>query len=898
MLYGRDAACAAIAGLVTAAAEGRGGSLVVRGEPGAGKTALLEHAAATAGSGWTVLPAAGVQSEAELAFATLHQLLLPLLDRSASLEPAQAAALRGAFELGTAVVGDRFLVSVAVLNLLSDASADRPVLCLVDDAQWIDQPSADVLGFVARRLGAERIALVVGRRDTATGFAEGLPELELPPLDAEASAALLPRLPPAVVSGLVRLAGGNPLALRELPSSLTPDQVAGRQPLDDRVPLPARLDRLFGDRLRALPGPVRALLLIAAAEETGNVTLVLAAAAAGADALDVAERSGLVRVAADGIVFRHPLIRAAAYQIAEPADRRAAHRALAAADPDNDRVAWHRAAAAVGTDEEVATALEDSAQRAVRRGGHAAAATALLRAAELSDRPAARARRLVAAADAARRSGRHPQAIDLLARAARADEGGDPVIQGAADHVRATIEADAGNVLAAAGQLAAVSERAAAADPTRALHLLVESAEAAAYAGDSLRSAGLGRLAAALPVTDKPAAFLSDLLQGMGRVAEGDSAAGVLRLRRAIGAAATLTEPRHHIWAGVAASFVGDEPGARLWFTRAVDRARATGALGELPHALEYLAELDLRSGRYADAAGHATEGRRLAAELGQDTSISRHLGTLACLAALRGADEECRDLAHEALTRAGRRGLGIVATVARHALALADLVRGRPADALTHLRAMLDARPGAGSPFLAVACVPDLVEAAARADRWEGVGEPLAAFERLTGPSGAPAARSLLCRARALLPGADADRLFAEAVRLGQDCDRPFELARTRLLHGEFLRRGKRRAEARVQLREAADVFDRLGAVPWAERAGAELRATGETARKRQPDTLTRLTPQERQIVRLVADGATNQQVAAQLFLSRRTVEYHLHNVFTKLGVSSRTALARSEIP
>ncbi|MGK5680980.1 AAA family ATPase [Actinoplanes sp. URMC 104] len=892
MLYGRRAACAAVEELMAGAGAGRGGSLVVLGEAGSGKSALLDHAAA--GHGGRVLRAGGVQSEAELPFAALHQLLRPLLGALPGLVPTQREALRGALELGSAAVGDRFLVSVAVLNLVSEAADERPLLCLVDDAQWIDRPSADVLVFVARRLGTERVAMLMAARESPPG---GLPELPLEPLDAEAAGALLREraaLPDTVVARLVTLAGGNPLALRELPASLTDGQLAGREPVDDRLPLPARLERVFSERVRRLPDAVRRLLLVAAAEETGETAVILAAAGVDASTVDAAERAGLVEVGGGIVAFRHPLVRSAAYQIADPADRRAAHRALAACVHGDDRVAWHRAAATAGADEDVADALERSAERAAHRGGHAAAAAALRRAAELSADPAARCRRLVAAADSARRSGRHLEACELLDRAEAGDD--DPAVRVVAEHVRATIEADSGNVLTAAHLLAAASERAAAVAPTRALQMLVEAAEAAAYAGDALRSAELGRRAATLPADDKPAGFLSDLLQGMGRVAEGDTAAGAVLLRRAISVAEHLTEPRQVLWAGVAALFVGDEAAGRAWFARAVEQARRSGAVGELPHALEYAAEVDLVTGRYDGAAAHAAEGLRLAGELGQDTSVCRHHATLAYVAALRGAEDECRSHARRALTRAAARGLGLVATTATYALGLLELGLGRSEGALGHFHAMLAAPPGSGSPFFAVMCVPDLVEAAARTGRRDGVEAPLAAFAQIAGPSGSPAARALLRRAQAL--HGTGETAYAEALDLGRASDRPFDLARTRLAYGEFLRRGKRRAEARAQLREAVHAFDLLGAGPWAERARAELRVTGETARKREPGTLQQLTPQERQIVRLVVEGATNQQAAAQLFISKRTVEYHLHNVFTKLGVSSRTALARLEVP
>jgi DNA-binding CsgD family transcriptional regulator len=907
MLYGRRAEREALDRLLADARRSRSGVLVVRGEAGVGKTALLDHAG-TRADGMLVLRASGVESEAELPFAVLHQLLRPVLQLAGRLPEPQAAALRGALGLGPPGGDDRFLVSVAALGLLAEAAELQPVLCLVDDAQWLDRSSAEALRFAARRLEADPVALLLAARDgDLREFpAPGLPELHLQGLDPEPAAALLAGagtvLPAEVVGRLVERTGGNPLALLELPASLDPDQLAGRAPLEDVLPLTARLEQTFGERVRRLSAPARTLLLVAAAEATGDPAVVLRATArlgVEAEALDEAEAAGLVQTGDGRLAFRHPLVRSAAYRTATFAARQAAHRALAevlTGEDSADRRAWHRAAATVGPDEDAADELERSAERARRRGGPAAAAVALERAAELSGDGRERGRRLAAAATAAWLAGQADRAAALLDRAEPIAS--DQRSQAEVAHLRGSIEASRGIAMHASAMLSAGSELAAPLDPSQALQMLLEASEVASYAGDVTPTAELGRRAAAIPVDDKAGQFLSDLLQGMGRVAEGDAAAGGSLLRRAIALAGSLDDPRRLLWAGVAASFVGESDDGYALYARAVARARQEGAVGLLPRALEYLAVVEVAAGRYDAASASATEGLRLARDTGNDTSACRHLATLAHIAAVRGEEDACQAYAREALDRAGARGLGLPAMLASFALGMLELGLGRPAEALGWFQRLLAAGPGAGSPFFAVYTVPDLVEAAVRGGQAEAAAAPLAAFEQLVTLAGTPDLLAQLARCRGLL-GSDegAAAHFEEALRRHQGQERPFDLARTELLYGEALRRARRRGEARSHLRSALATFERIGAAPWAERAGAELRATGETARKRDPSTLTQLTPQELQIVRLVGEGGTNREIGAQLFLSRRTVDYHLRNVFAKLGVSSRTELIRLQL-
>jgi DNA-binding CsgD family transcriptional regulator len=909
MLHGRRAECDALERLLADARRSRSGALVVRGEAGAGKSALLGHAAGRA-EGMTVLWAGGVESEAELPYAALHQLLRPVLGLAGRLPEAQAGALGDALGLAPSRGDhqDRFLVSVAVLSLLGEAAEERPVLCLVDEAQWLDRSSAEALTFAARRLDAEGVVCLFAARDgDPRDFpAPGLPELRLQGLGPEAAAALLAGagldLPAEVVGRLVERTGGNPLALLELPSTLDPDQLAGRAHLEDLLPLTTRLERTFGERVRRLPDGARTLLLVAAAETTGDPAVVLRAGAGlGVEpaALDQAEAAGLVRTGDGRLQFRHPLVRSAAYQTATLAARQAAHRALAGVlggEDSADQRAWHLAAATVGPDEQAAAELERSADRARRRGGHAAAAGALERAAGLSGDDDERGRRLAAAANAAWLAGQAGRASALLERAGPLAT--DLKTQAGVAHLRGSIEASRGIALEAAAMLVAGSELAAPVDPSQALQMLVEASEIASYAGDVTPTAELGRRAAALPVTDKVGEFLSDLLQGMGRVAEGDGPGGAPPLRRAIALAGTMEHPRLLMWAGVAAFFVGESGTGNGLYARAVARARREGAVGLLPQALEYLAPVELTAGRLEAAAASAGEGLRLARETGNDTSACRHLATLAHVAALRGDEDACRGHAAEALDRAAARALGLPATLAGYALALLDLGLGRPAEALARLQRLVTATPGAGSPFFAVYTVPDLVEAAVRAGRPDTAAAALTAFEQLATLAGTPEVQAQLARCRGLLgPDEAALAHFEAALALHDAHGHPFDLARTELAYGEALRRARRRGEARTHLRGALETFQRMGAAPWAERATAELRATGETARRRDPSTLRQLTPQELQIVHLVGEGGTNREIGAQLFLSRRTIDYHLRNVFVKLGVSSRAELIRLQL-
>jgi DNA-binding CsgD family transcriptional regulator len=909
VLFGRKAECAAVEGLIAATGSSRSGALVVRGEPGVGKSALLEHAIEQAAD-MRVLRWGGIEAECELAFAALHQLVRPILDCRAQLAEPQAAALAGALGLSRASVVDRFLIGVAVLSLLAEAAEDAPLVCVIDDAQWLDRPSTDALTFAARRLDAEGVVLVFAARDGELRRfeAQGLPELTLEGLGAEAAGSLLAeRVPSKLAAGVrdrvVESAGGNPLALIELAGLLSAGQLAGRAPLPDPLPHSAQIEQIYLDRARQLPAPAQLLLLLVAADDTGSLATVLDAASAlrvEPEALDAAEAAGLVRASHARVEFRHPLVRSTVYADATFAQRQTVHRALAdvfAGEQDADRRAWHLAAASPGHDDEVAHELEQTARRARRRSGFAAAARALERAAELSSDDEARGRRLVAAAQDAWLAGGPDQALEMLDRARGLVS--DLLVRADLMHLRGTVELRCGVPAEAATILAAGAAEVAPIAPTKAIEMLAEAAQAASYAGDAAQIVEFGRRAAALPADDDPdRRFTVMVIVGVGNLLAGNPARGAPQLREALGLAAGFQDPRRLVHAGACAGYIGEEVTEHELYGRAVARAREFGAVATLPYVLEYLARSEAVDGRYAAAAAHATEGLRLARETGQQNSVCHLLASLALIAALQGRADECRAHATQALELATARGLGYQSALAEWALARLDLGLGQPAEALARLAGLAAAGPGTGHPFVKLVSAPELVEAAVRTGDAATAQAALGEFERFARETATPWALALLARCCGLLAAGDAaERHFLEALRLHGEGARPFDRARTELVFGEYLRRDGRRTQARAHLRSALDGFERLGAGAWAERARDELRASGETARKRSPSALDQLTPQELQITRLVAEGATNKEVATRLFLSPRTIDYHLRKIFIKLGISSRAELIRSSV-
>jgi DNA-binding NarL/FixJ family response regulator len=912
VLYGRARELVAIDRLLAAARDGRGGALAVSGDPGIGKSALLAYAGQRA-EGLRVLHAVGVEGESRLAYAALHQLLRPLLGRAERLPAPQARALRVAFGLEAGASPDGFLVAVAALTLLSEDAGERPLLCLVDDAHWADAPSLLALSFAARRLRTEPVALLLAHRDGEgrTVDTAGMGELRLAGLDADAAAALLEerwagRLAPAVRRRLLEEAGGNPLALLELPAALTPGQRTGSESLEDPLPAAGKLERAFLDRVRRHDPDTQTLLLLAAAEGAGQLaTIRRAAGRLGLDpaVLDAEQLTDLVRLDGSAVVFRHPLVRSAVYHGASVAARMAAHRALAESLGDDEvaRRAWHRAQATDGPDEAVAQELECAAQLTLHRAGHAAAAMALERAAELSATDEDRARRLAAAAAASWRGGDTSGARALLDRAERLDPQ-QAAVGLELRYLRGSIELRVGIPADGARILAEVAGDAAAVDRPRAMPLLVAAADAAFLAGQWDTLEELGHLAERLvPARDGADGVVLRMLataaqpNGNGGTAAtppgGGAAGGALDLRHA----ERLDDPVLIGLAGQLAWKVGGDEAARALHAKAVARARTLGAVGTLAWALENLCLAELKRDRFALAEAYAQEGLTMALEAGHRNGATRHRSLLAHLAALRGREQETRQLAEEVLAEATARRLLREASEARLALGLLALGAGRAAEALERLEALWEPGPLPGYPPIALYATPDLVEAAVRAGEPERCRDQLDAFLAAVEPGHGAVEPALAARCRALLASGDrAARHLEEALRLHALAEQPFDHARTELLYGELLRRQRRRIRARPHLRNAVEAFQRLGTPAWAERARRELRAAGETARAADAGGMEQLTPQELQIANGVVEGATNREIAAQLFVSPRTVSHHLRSIFKKLGISSRAELIR----
>jgi DNA-binding CsgD family transcriptional regulator len=903
MLYGRDGERAAIGALLDGARARRSGAIVLRGEAGIGKSALLEDARDRA-SDMQVLAARGVESESELAFATLHQLLRPALDRLDALPVPQATALRAALGLGESTGQERFLVFSACLSLLAELAERRPVLCLVDDAHWLDGASSDALQFVARRLHAEGIALLFATREgEARSFeAADIPSLSLGALAEEAAATLLERggveVAPSVRERLLAQTRGNALALVELPRALTKAQLSGEEPLPEALPMTRQLESVFHERVARLSDEARRILLVAAADDSEDVVLVGRAATRlglAAGALDAAEQAQLITIHGTRLVFHHPLVRSAVYGAATTSGRREVHRALAEALAEDegqaDRRAWHLASSALEHDTDVVKALEEAAVRSEERGGHTAAAKALQRAADLSADSAERGRFLVRAAHDLSLAGRDENAVAIADQAGRLVT--EPRLRAELAHVRELAAVRGGRPHDVVPVLIEAARDVASANPAQAMQLLVDAADAVWNGGDRAGYLDVTELAAtiALPDGDETSQAFARSLAGFAAMINGDASTGVPLLSEVVAWGARAEQPRHVVWASYGAQWLGDDEHFRTLTDRAASLARKRGELGILADTLGMRAgQLALKQ-QFDDASVAASEAVELARELNAVNLELYPRAALAIVSAVRGNDAEAHAHAEEVLEHATRNGLLLRASMAVYALALLDLGRGRWLEALERFDS-LQRRGSASLDPIVGPIFPDRIEAAVRASRMEEARAALPLFEAWLGYSGAPSARPRLAACRALLAeGDEAAEHFEEAIGMEDDA-RPFDFARIQLLYGEHLRRARRRTDARVQLRAAFEGFDRLRAEPWAERARSELRATGETARKRDLSTIDQLTPQELQIATLVGEGGTNKDIAAQLFLSPRTVEYHLRKVFQKLGISSRSEL------
>ncbi|MGC0379679.1 helix-turn-helix transcriptional regulator [Streptomyces sp. SAI-229] len=903
-LVGRDRERAEIDELLTRAAAGEGGALVLRGEPGIGKTALLDYAAIRA-AGALVLRTTGVERESTLAFSGLYGLVTPLADMLLAMPPARSAtlaAVTGLSETSEATVPDRFRVATQLMMLLASAAERRPLLILVDDAQWLDRPSSDAVLFAARRLQAEAVAVLIAVRDgDPVDFpTSGLDELLVEGLPEPEADALLARggrdLAPAVRTRLLAEACGNPLALLEIPGSLSREQLRGDAPLPETIPLSPRIRRMFHDRIGRLPEATRTALVLAAADNTGDASVVLRAAAAlglPGDSLDAAENAALIQTHGGGIAFRHPLVRAAVYDGATLSRRRAAHTALARVLPGEenaDRRVWHQALAAIEHDEGIATALEESARRATRRAAHAPAAAALLRSAGLSTDGGRRTRRLTAAAEALWAAGQTDPARSTAARALPLAEG-----EQAARLLRLSgvIEARAGHLRNAYDQLLEAAE--AGEDPSDTLETLIEAAGAAFFLGDAGRLAVLaGHTAAIVPGTARDR-LIAYLVRGHAKLLAGAYEEARDLLDGAAEQAGKADDPRALIWAARAKS-VAHGTGAGLEHAdRAVRLTRRRGLISLLPLALAQQSADLIGVGAYDLAYATAEEGERLATELGQGRAT--HLNHKAMVEAVHGRYDEARAHAEEVLLLTQRNGSAYHAALARWAIGIAELGAGRPAQAVERLLTVTAVGSPGFNPVVGFAAMPDAVEALVRAGRSDEAVSLTHTFAVWAEAAPTDARRALLARCRAMLDDRSAQSHHEHALELVTALP-PWERARCELLYGEWLRRRRRGRQARTHLRTAHELFTGIGATPLAERAAAELRAAGETAVRSEPGAVDRLTPQELQIATLVAQGLTNPEIADQLFLSPRTIDYHLHKVFTKLQLTSRTQLIRNGLP
>jgi DNA-binding CsgD family transcriptional regulator len=902
-LLDRQRERAALDGLLGDLRSGRGRALVVRGEAGVGKSALLEYVTAAAAD-MRLVRAVGVESEMELAFASLHLLCGPLMDRLQGLPVPQRNALGIAFGLRQGDAPDRFLVGLAVLTLLAEAAEERPLLCVIDDAQWLDTASAQVLTFAARRLLAEPVGLVFTAREPGEQFG-GLPDLEVRGLPDQDARTLLRsvvrfRLDERVRDRILAEADGNPLALLELPRGLDPTQLAGGFGLVEAQAIPARIEAGFRRRIEALPADTRALMLVAAAEPTGDPMVVWRAAGRlgiPASAKEAAQTEGLLEIGA-WVRFRHPLVRSAVYSAAPPSERRAAHRALAEVtdrDGDPDRRAWHLAAAASGPDEQLAAELERSAGRAQARGGMAAAAAFLRHAAEFTSQPALQGRRALAAAHASLQAGALDAAVELLATAAARPL--DELQQARAALLRGQIAFASGGGSDAPALLVKAARQLEPLDAALARQTYLDAWLAAMFAG---RFAGAGdlhevsRAARSAPppaVAPRPSDLLLDGLAVL--VTEGRAQAAPL-LRRAAQVFAEDEIPmaerlRWGFLAVVAAIMVWDE---QRWHTIEVRQLRACREAGLLAQLVIYVnstAILMTWRGDFAAAASLVAEAEAIAAATGTRFAPFAALW----LAGFRGAEAEATPLIEAVIkdSRATGQGLAVQESQRFSAVLYNGLGRYEPAVAQAQ-----QASEQVPELFTSMWVLPELIEAASRTGQTQLAADALGRLAEATSAGQTDWGQGIYARSRAQLSdGEDAEGWYRQAVdRLTRTALRP-ELARAHLLYGEWLRRQGRRADARAQLHTAHDMFAAIGMDAFAERAGRELRASGETARRRTTETHDQLTPQEAQIAQLARAGMSNPEIAAQLFLSVRTVEWHLRKVFTKLEIRSRLQLQRA---
>jgi DNA-binding CsgD family transcriptional regulator len=911
-LVGRQKERAALDIVLDAASTGAGGTLVLRGEPGTGKTALLDYAVQRSGD-LRVARVAGFESEMDLEYGALHPLLVPFLDGIDRLPEPQHRTLRTIFGLDWGGTRNRFLAGIGVLSLLGDAARERPLLLIVDDAHWLDQESAQVLAFVAHRLEGNAIACLfaVPEPPEQSSALDGLASLQIGGLPAAQARELLDSLAgrplgARLVDRVIAEAGGNPLALAEVARHLA----GGSLPFGP-LSVGSRLDGRFLLRVVDLPADTRALLLLMAADLSGDQALLWRAASQlgiAPGAADSAVAGGLIAAFGGKVAFRHPLVRSAVYHGAPAAELCLVHGALAAAsDPqlDSDRRAWHRAAAAIGPDEEIAAELERSADRGRQRGGHASAAALLARAAELTPQGSHRTERMLAAAVAELTAGAPSSARVLLNEAAGQLTG--PLARAQAQRLDGRLRFALGSGGEAPSILLQAARVFGPLDPGRARETLLEALQVALYAGRMASGVGVAEVARAMsqapPVPQPGSAIPELLLDGYAAVLNGDRTAGVPLLRRAVAMLCTDEIPMAKVaeqllWLLLgcrAAGEVLDDAALYTVASRGAHLVRDAGALTALPLVLKLLGMAELLSGKFAAAEACRVEELQLSTATGNPGVFGTSARDDVPVLAWRGREAETRSGA-ALLTRDGiELGRGIAITMAQYSLAILELGLGKYEAALDRWLDIYREDPF----FHGTLALPGLIEAGARSGDWHAAG---AALDRLTEralASGTRWALGLLARSRALLANDDAaESLYQEAIDHLQRTRAAPDLARAHLIYGEGLRRQRRRRDARSQLRTAHQMLESMGADAFAARAANELRAAGEHARPRTPDINGSLTAQEAQIAGLVAAGASNREIAEKLFITNSTVEYHLRKVFRKLDLTSRTQLAHVLAP
>jgi DNA-binding CsgD family transcriptional regulator len=897
MLLGRDREQREIRGVLDRARSGRGATLALVGDPGIGKTALLEYAGECA-AGMRVLRARGIESEAHIPFASLFELIRPALTMIERIPGPQAVALEGALALRPGAARDRFAVGAATLSLLSAYADERPAAVLIDDAQWLDESSAQALLFAVRRLVADPIAVFITVREGEPSLLDGadLPCVSVGGLTSDEAVQLVPQLPAEIARRLYSATAGNPLALLELAADAPDLELA---PEGAPVLVSARVSRAFLRRAGLLDQDAQIALVLAATSDDGDLQALQRAGeqlGIGLSALAAAEGAGLIRLQPDTVEFRHQLARSAVYAAAPPDLRRAAHRAIAAALPDRDidRRAWHLSAAAVGADEAASAALEQAGARGMGRSAYATAAAAFEQAGRLADDAQRRGGLLFDAARASWLAGLTQRASALLEEARASTSDAARLVD--IDQLSGQIAISRGPVMRGHAILVRTARRA---DPERAVAMLAEAASACFYAGEPAQMLATSEQArATLPAEPSArSSFLVASALGMARMLGGDAAAGAESVHEAIAIAERSAELHGDLelakWLAIAPLFLRETDTGRSLIETALATAREVAAISALPLALNLLARDQANTDRWAVAESTYREAIELARESGHRTELALGLSGLAWLQARRGRESDCRSHAAEAFELCHELGARLLEIWVLAALGELDLGLGHAARAAAQFERQQQVRIESGITDADLSPAPDLVDAYLRLGRADDAEQVSAAFSAEASAKGQAwsLARAVRCQGM-LAPDEEFAALFDRAIRLHDQTPDGFEAARTRLAYGERLRRARNRVLAREQLRSAAETFEQLGASPWADRARGELAATGERRKRSEPGGTDELTPQELQIALLLTSGKTTRETAAALFLSPKTVEYHLRHIYGKLGVNSREQL------